>query len=302
MKIVLTDSGFGGLGIAAELYEYLKKIFPGEPVEIVYVNGLPHRRYGYNSIPDINRKVSTFENLLRNIEDRLDPDFIVIACNTLSVLFDKTNIYKRISPKTTDILKFGTVTVLQRYQAKSDILLAITGSETTISSGIHVEFFRSYPAVFKTVLPIANTELITAIESDSTSELTKYLVNKCIRRMTDELHRTDYSAAALILACTHFPYVEHLFRGALKRLSIKADIINPNLDLLEYLKSLIPVSEDRIRQPKSIQIISKTAVEPTRMRSISSLIKEISNDTITALHNYRYIPDFYDVDDTIFRQ
>lgn len=302
MKIALTDSGFGGLGIAAKLYEYLEKIFPAEPVEIIYVNGLPHRRYGYNSIPDIDRKVSTFENLLRNIEDRLHPDFIVIACNTLSVLFDKTIIYRRITTKTIDILKFGTVTVLQLYQAKSDILLAITGSETTISSGFHFEFFRSYPAVFKTVLPIANTELITAIENDSTSEFTKYLVYKCIRQMTDELQRADYSAAVLILACTHFPYVEHLFQDALKRLSIKADIINPNLDLLEYLKSLIPVSKEKIRQPKSIQIISKTAVEPTRMRSISSLIKEISNDTITALHNYRYIPDYYDVDDTIFRQ
>ncbi|MGC9364164.1 MAG: hypothetical protein ACP5FZ_06305 [Fidelibacterota bacterium] len=302
MKIALTDSGFGGLGIAAKLYEYLDNIFPAEPVEIIYVNGLPHEYYGYNSIPKIQDKVNTFGSLLQNIENRLQPDFIVITCNTLSVLFDKTDIYKSIVSKTIDILKFGTITVLERYQAKSDILLAITGSETTISSGIHVEFFRNYPAFFKTVLPIANTELITAIEDDSTSEFTKYLVYKCIRQMTDELQRADYSAAALILACTHFPYVEHLFRNAFNHLSVKTDIINPNLDLLEYLKSLIPVSEEKTQHPKSIQIISKTAVEPTRMRSISSLIKEISNDTITALHNYRYIPDFYDVDSIIFKQ
>lgn len=302
MKIALTDSGFGGLGIAAELYEYLKTGHPAFPVEIIYVNGLPHERYGYNSIPEIEDKVNTFGSLLKNIENRLNPDLIVIACNTLSVLFVKTDIYKQFTDKTVDILKFGTATVLQRYKNETDILLAIAGSETTINSRIHADFYQDYPSVFKTILPIACTELITAIERDSKSGNTKHLVTKCVRSVADEIGSNDYSAVVLVLACTHFPYVEYLFRNALSRLSIKTFIQNPNINLLEYLKKLIPTAKYTKKQEITIQIISKTAIEYYRMQSIAALIESISENAVRALHNYQYNPGFYTVDENIFKK
>lgn len=296
MKIVVTDSGFGGLGIAAELYESLKnKTFP-DGNEIIFVNGLPDEEYGYNSIEDQQLKARVFNNLLEAIENKLKPDYIVIACNTLSVLLEQTDIYLSIKSKTIDIIKYGTDTVIQKYGTVSKALLAVLGTRTTIDSAVHRQYFEKYRNIFRNVLNISCTELVTAIENDSESAAVKNIIQKCTGEMNAAMRSGKYSEFFLILACTHFPYVEHIFRHYLNKYDLSYKIINPNKFMIRHLESAI-AKHFRAVTDKSgrtcISVISKTFITDQNIKSISTLIKNISTETDQALKEYRHDSDFF---------
>ena len=296
MNIVVTDSGFGGLGIAARLYESLKSHNSTETIDIIFVNGLPYEKYGYNSFLDEKLKINVFNNLLVNINQKIKPDLIVIACNTLSVLFNKTKIYSEIKSKVIDIIEFGTEKVIQIHKSESNALLAILGTKTTIYSEVHRSYFQKYPCIFSDVLAIPCTELVTAIEDDFESMETKSIIKSCVNKIGMKFVDSNYSKLFLILACTHFPYVEHIFRHYLDKLDISYTLINPNYFMI---KSIENIFRDRLKTVPNvpgkikISIISKTVITNQKIESISMLIKNISEDTITALHDYRHIPDFF---------
>ena len=296
MKIVVTDSGFGGLGIAARLYESLKSHNSMETMDIIFVNGLPDEKYGYNSILDEKLKINIFNNLLVNINQKLKPDLIVIACNTLSVLLKKAGIYPQIKDYTIDIIEFGTEIVIQNHRSVYSALLSILGTKTTIDSEVHRSYFQKYPCIFSNVLAIPCTELVTAIEDDFESMKAKSIIKSCVNKIGMRFVDSNYSKLFLILACTHFPYVEHIFRHYLEKSNVPYEIINPNYFMI---KSIENIFRDRFKTFQNvpgkikISIISKTTITNQKIKSITILIKNISEDTITALHDYRYIPDFF---------
>ena len=296
MKIVITDSGFGGLGIAAGLYESLKLKNISDSIEIIFVNGLPDEKYGYNSISDPLLKSQMFNNLLENTEYKLKPDIFVIACNTLSVLLDKTVVYTNIKNKIIDIIEFGTDSVIHQYGSVSNVLLAVIGTQTTIDSNIHRKYFQKYPKFFNTVINFPLTELVTAIENDSESDTTKSIIRRCISGIETEFTHGNYSRLFLILACTHFPYVEHIFRHYLDKSGIPHTLFNPNHYLLQHLESSISKKYSQSFSKKGqikISVISKTIVTDQKILSISSLIRNISEDTVTALKSYKRIENFF---------
>lgn len=296
MKIVVTDSGFGGLGIAAEIYESIKSLFSTEIVEIIFINGLPDEKYGYNSISDKNVKINIFNDLLANINQKLNPDIIVIACNTLSVLFNQTEIYSAIKSKVIDIIEFGTEKVIQYHSTVSNALLAIIGTKTTIDSNVHRNYYQKYQVSFSKLLTIPCTDLVTAIEDDYEGLKVKSIIKNCIKKVELQFLKSNYSTFFLVLACTHFPYVEHIFRHYLNKTNFSYTIINPNSFMIESIKSLLYNRYQMVTDKPgkhSITIISKTIISDQKIRSIASLIQNISEDTVIELQNYRHVPDFF---------
>jgi len=174
--------------------------------------------------------------------------------------------------------------------------MAVIGTQTTIDSDIHRKYFRKYPEIFDTVLNIPSTELVTAIENDSESGTTKSIILRCISGIETEFSHGNYSKLFLILACTHFPYVEHIFRHYLDKFGIPYTLINPNHYMLKHLKSSIKQSYRTIpgqRGQINISVISKTIITNQKIKSISSLIRNISEDTVTALQRYKRIKNFF---------
>ena len=296
MNIVVTDSGFGGLGIAARLYESLKSHNSTETIDIIFVNGLPDEKYGYNSFLDEKLKINVFNNLLVNINQKIKPDLIVIACNTLSVLFNQTEIYSDIKSKVIDIIEFGTEKIIQNHRSVSRALLAILGTKTTIDSEVHQNYYKNYPDIFRDIITIPCTELVSAIEDDFEGVKVKSIIKSCVNKIVMKFIDSIYSKLFLILACTHFPYVEHIFKHYLEKSNVPYEIINPNYFMI---KSIENIFRDRFKTFPNvpgkikISIISKTVITNQKIKSITILIKNISEDTITALHDYRYIPDFF---------
>jgi hypothetical protein len=90
VTIAVTDSGLGGLSILAEAAEKMKenKIF--RHTHFIFFNSLFSEDGGFNSLKTQKEKVLIFDSALRSLMENCSPDLILIGCNTLSVLYDKT--------------------------------------------------------------------------------------------------------------------------------------------------------------------------------------------------------------------
>ena len=64
LKIVVTDSGLGGLDVAARFYEWILKQEPVPDIDLKFVNALPETRHGYNRMANRERQVRVFDSVL----------------------------------------------------------------------------------------------------------------------------------------------------------------------------------------------------------------------------------------------
>ena len=94
VSILITDSGLGGLSICAEVVSRLNRNPIFENVSITYFNAWPEQNRGYNKFDTIEERISIFNQALLGMQS-YQPDLIMIACNTLSALYDKTEFSKK---------------------------------------------------------------------------------------------------------------------------------------------------------------------------------------------------------------
>ena len=89
MRLVITDSGLGGLSVCADLLKA-----PTGPaaknIELLYVNAAPDPRRSYNSMESLAEKQEVFQTFLHRLADSYQPDHIFVACHTLSALLPDT--------------------------------------------------------------------------------------------------------------------------------------------------------------------------------------------------------------------
>ncbi|MBK8945173.1 MAG: aspartate/glutamate racemase family protein [Ignavibacteriae bacterium] len=135
LRIIITDSGLGGLSVHALIDKKLR-INNDKQIELIYFNSFAGGNLGYNSLKNTNDKLLIFESALKGMM-KLNPDIIIIACNTLSVLFNQTKMFKEIEIPVIGIVESGIEMVLEKINAVSDYNIIIVGTETTISSNQH---------------------------------------------------------------------------------------------------------------------------------------------------------------------
>src|SRR5450759_529752 len=104
VTIVVTDSGLGGLSVAADLAARLPASGIVRSARIVFVNAEPDVALGYNDMKLEADKVRVFDAALAAMETRYKPDLILIACNTLSVVYPGTAHAKKGRTETVEIV------------------------------------------------------------------------------------------------------------------------------------------------------------------------------------------------------
>ena len=126
VTILVTDSGLGGLSVAAHLEANFKKWHPFKEVKIMFVNALPSETYFYNQMKNTAEKVRVFNQALFGMTEKLSPDLIFIACNTLSVLYNQTDKQRFNCTKT-------SVQVISQAKLSTMDMEAISGMIETVS-------------------------------------------------------------------------------------------------------------------------------------------------------------------------
>lgn len=291
-RILLTDSGLGGLSICAGLEKRLRDGLVGGKIDLVYVNAWPETGRGYNDLPDLAARAAVFDGAL-NAMGRFKPDLIVIACNTLSVLYGLTEFAKTSAVPVAGIVDEGVDLFARALKENDAATLVLFGTRTTIESGEHVRRLTQLGISPRRLRTAACHGLAGAVDKDPDSPALPGLVDECVFRVLadDEVAGTLYAA----LACTHYSFIAGVFRQSLaRRARGGVEILDPGTGLVERLTAgMEPVGEAAAGPEIAVEVVSKVELPGPQREAFARRLEPVSPRTGRALLGYTHIPELF---------
>ncbi len=292
LHLVITDSGIGGLSICAEIERNLRRAGAGPEVRITYFNAWPDERSGYNDLPDMQARADRFDRALRRI-GQLGPDRILIACNTLSILYDLTSCKRTTNIPTLGIIDEGVELFYEALRADPQSFIVIFGTRTTIESRVHRDRLLQRGIKEQQIAGIACHGLAAAIERDPDGSAVTDLLGKCAA----EARRAFPPAGPLYagLACTHYAYVKEPIRAALQiRSRREVLLLDPNLRMVRTVA--LPAETTKFQHPDrkvTVEVLSKVELSDLQRQAVARHIEPVSAVTARALLGYTHDPGLF---------
>jgi glutamate racemase len=287
VHLIITDSGLGGLTICAAIARH--SVEAAAAMRITYVNAWPEAGTGYNDLPDIHARASAFDRVLHAIAG-FSPDEVLIACNTLSVVYERTEVRKHPPVRIRGIIGAG-VDLFEEHLAerpRSSILLL--GTRTTIESGEHQHRLVQKGISAERIASVSCHGLAAAIERGPDSAATAALIEDCATRAGEVMVRGEPSYVGL--CCTHYVLVSDAISETLARKTGRPVLpLDPNTRMIREVVSEIPSAGTR--GDVFVEVISKVALEPSSREAMSTRLEPISPETAAALRGYTLVPDLF---------
>ncbi len=286
LKVVFTDSGLGGLSIMADFVKLAD--LNGLNVDSIFFNAQHSRDWGYKKM-DSKTQVQVFNKALQSMQDIYNPDIIAIACNTLSVVYLKSDFYKQAGTTILDIIKTGK-SLIKHSDCRNIIEVAMP---TTVESGV-------YSDINKEIIGIAsNITLPDAIENAEHQKIDlmlKEVFNQASLEMTKR--NLQNSNVALFLACTHFPVIKDKFIEIAEKKGVDiCTLLDPNEKFSQLvleeaiIKTETGTSDKKLKN--KVKVVSRLKFKDSEITNFSNLIKTRSAETAEALRNYEHNSELF---------
>ncbi len=292
-RVVLTDSGLGGLSICAGLERRLRTAGGGRRFGLVYVNAWPDEGRGYNDLPDDDARAAVFDRALGAMA-RYRPDLVVVACNTLSVVYEKTAFARSPVAPVTGIVDAGVELFAEALAGDAAATLLLFGTKTTVASGEHVRRLAARGIDPRRVRAVACHGLAAAIDRDPDADALPGLVEACVARALEAGPAGPAPLAGL--ACTHYGYVAADFGRAFGRLTgAPVRVVDPNERLVEGLTAGLDDDAFAGAAPSAVtvEVVSKVALAESQRRAVARRLGPVSPATARALLDYTHIPTLF---------
>jgi glutamate racemase len=291
-RIVITDSGLGGLSICAELEKRLRRVSGNRAIRLVYVNAWPDSRGGYNDLPDVASRAAVLDKALAAMT-AFRPGLILIACNTLSVLYELTEFSLSPAVPVAGIIEEGVNLFYEALTRDPRGILALFGTRTTIESGEHVRRLTRRGIDARRVFTAACHGLAGAVDKDPDSPALAGLVEECVSRALQgkKVDGTLYAG----LCCTHYSYIADTFQTSLgRRTGARVDILDPNEHLVRNLMSgMGDRRQEGTEADIAVEIVSKVELDEAQRRAVAQRLEPVSARTARALIEYTRIPELF---------
>ena len=290
VTILITESGLGGLSITSEVDCLIQKHKSFKNARIIFYNSQPEDSIGYNGMKTIERKAGVFNNALEGMVKWFKPDIILIACNTLSVVYEKTEFSKRSDiPPVVGIVDFGVDMIYSKMKRDKNSSIIIFGTPTTIAANSHKNKLIEKGIDPDRIITSSCDHLPGAIEQNVHSEKTRSIISRCIDSAAKKI-KDKNGKVYLGFCCTHFGYANDVF---LKEASIfkNKETLNPNSRMSNFI---IKKEKTNKSTTTSVEIHSRANLTDVEINSIGSLIKESSPKTERALKNYNLKKDLFE--------
>jgi glutamate racemase len=287
-SLVVTDSGLGGLAVAAGLVRRFLRDRPGRDLAITYFNAWPEAGRGYNRIPDPAGRARAFDAALAGME-RFHPDLILIACNTLSILYGQTDFARLARVPVVDIIGFGLDLILAHWRRQPASRILLLGTVTTIASGVHAAGLRARGVPAEGILAQPCDGLATLIESGPDRPEVQELIDRCLDQAA--ARGPDRSGPLLAaLCCTHFGYSLPAFRRALAaRFPGPVTVLDPNQAMVDGLTvDLGPAGGPG--GLLDLQVVSRIEWSAQKVAAIAAALDPVAPLAADALRHYRQDP------------
>ena len=236
---------------------------------------------------------------------QMQPDRILIACNTLSVLYPRTVFSLNPAAPVHGIVDAGVDAFAERLAGEPACSIALIGTKTTIESGEHRARLVERGIDPRRIGAVSCHGLAGAIERDVNGPRTGELIGECAARAVAAA--PDGSTLLLGLCCTHYGYVSlSLLEAASRLTSRRVDWIDPNHRLASRLLADPSFTGDGAGNGTaalgpagsstglvSVELVSKVTLSDTARAGIARLVEPISPATASALLSYALVPDLF---------
>ncbi|HSL21443.1 MAG TPA: aspartate/glutamate racemase family protein [Vicinamibacterales bacterium] len=292
MHLVITDSGLGGLSICAALEKTLRETQPTRDVRMTYVNAWPEEGRGYNDLPDPAARARVFDRALSAMAG-MKPDLLLVACNTLSILYELTEFRRTTGITVRGIIDPGVDLFHEALTAEPDSAVVLLGTRTTIESGVHRERLLGRSVPPDRVAAVSCHGLATAIEHGPTSAAVDELIDTYAERAAAIVPAGEPVYAGL--CCTHYSMVADRISAALARKTGRlVGPLDPNERLVRDVATRLTGSArgDGVGSVQ-VEVISKVGLDEGQRDGVSRAIEAVSPATAAALRHYRRLPELF---------
>ncbi len=295
VTIVVTDSGLGGLSVAADLASRLPASGLVRSARIVFVNALLDDAIGYNDLRDEADKVRVFDAALEAMEKRYAPDLILVACNTLSVFYERTLHAKRGTTETVSIVPMGVDLVEKALRERPEARAVLFATKGTIDSNAHRRLLEQRGIAADRIVGQACPKLTGAIERGAHDAETASRIEGFVKEAVGRLGGRPGPVVAS-LNCTHFGYARPLWEEAFEKLGHPGvTVLDPN----PLMTDIVLRTGGERRYPETavtVEVVSKTPIGEDVKGPLGALLRTISPATADALARYAHVPDLFHVE------
>jgi glutamate racemase len=291
-RIVITDSGLGGLAICAALEKRLRRASLERPIRLFYVNAWPSASGGYNDMPDVGARAAVLDRALAAMT-AYRPGFILVACNTLSVLYEMTEFSRWPAAPVAGIIDEGVRLFAETLKNDPGATLALFGTRTTIGSGEHVRRLNRAGVDTGRIVAAACHGLAGAVDKDPDASCLPGLVDSCVAQALEGARIEGSLYAGL--CCTHYSLIADIFRRSLeRRTGGRVGIIDPGDDLVEGLTAgLTGKRPEEADADIAVEVVSKVELAETQRAAFARRLELVSPRTARALVEYTRVPELF---------
>ena len=300
VTVAVMDSGLGGLSVLAEAVQKMKATGAFRTVDFVFFNALFSNEGGYNSLRTRPEKICVFDSALESLDRNFRPDILLIACNTLSVLYGETAFSKRARMPVAVIVEPGVEMIAAGMRKHPEASVIIFGTPTTISEGTYPARLEEQGFAAARLHSQSCPELESFIENDPQSDETAMLIAGFVSEAVQKLPSPP-PPLLVSLNCTHYGYSLPLWEKALEEADIKPlAVLNPNPRLAEVLFD--PRYGGRFdKTAVRVRVVSMVEVAPQKVDSLAPWLERFSPETAAALRYYEKRPGLFEWEELISR-
>lgn len=233
-NIVVIDLGWGGLILANNVYKT-------KVMDVVFIR-LPIFEYGMT----IKEKVMKFDVYLQDIMKRFDPIEIIIACNSLSGLYSQTTFSKVFKIKVYDLVQIMCERITNEY-VKGDKII-VFASKLTIQEKFYTEGLCKRGIYIEDIVNIPLVGWAKTIEEKMFCQVSVDIMKDVLYNKLQEY--TCKGKTIVVLACTHFEYVQSVFLEVLESIGVD------NLTLIDVKSDIVKALTQENTVKKKMYICS----------------------------------------------
>ncbi|MBN1301442.1 MAG: aspartate/glutamate racemase family protein [Melioribacteraceae bacterium] len=284
--IVVTDSGYGGLSVLSEIERIItsKRLF--EKAELIFFNAVPDRNRAYNQMTDMTEKAVVFSSVLNAIHTRFNPDAVLIACNTLSVVFEHTDFFRSNKLPVLGIVDPAVEMINNKLKKANRSIALLLGTPTTIESDAYKLKLVRKGIVTERIINQSCYMLESEIQNDPAGPNVSEMINKYISEAVNKnpVLLDNDNKVIVSLCCTHYGYALDQFDAVLKKIFNGYEIVNPDSEIIHKLLDVM--ESDTGHRGINVKVYSKTSYSRKERENIGAMIKANAGSTYHALMNY----------------
>ena len=211
-------------------------------------------------MPSTDIKAEVFNQALLSMEDKFSPDLILIACNTLSIVYPFTHFAKDSKTPVLGIVEFGVAMILTEMEKDDKSKVMILGTETTINSETHKNRLVEKGIKGDRIISQAFPGLESEIQDSPGSETVKGRIEFYLNEGVEKLHDRNEPVIAA-LCCTHYGFSSQLFYSTLEKIiDREITLLNPNEMMINSM--VLEENRNSFSETKmNVQVVSRAVID-----------------------------------------